>query len=68
MVHKYNANYIHPALSCINKEIIDECKKNGIGCNIWTVDRPEDITSAIEMEPTGIITNVPDRVLKALGR
>ena len=68
MVHKYDADFIHPALSCVNKAIVDECKKHGIGCNVWTVDSPEDIQTAIEMEPTGIITNVPDRVLKALGR
>ncbi len=67
-VQKYNADFIHPALSCVNKEIVDECRKNGIGCNIWTVDAPEHIKLAIDMEPTGIITNVPDRVLKALGR
>lgn len=68
MVKKYNASFIHPALSCLTKAIVDECRRNGIGCNVWTVDSPEDIMKAIEMEPTGIITNVPDRVLKALGR
>ena len=68
MVRASNADFIHPALSCVNKAIVDECRRHGIGCNVWTVDSPEDIKKAIEMEPTGIITNVPDRVLKALGR
>lgn len=67
-VQNHNADFIHPALSCLKKETVDECRKKGIGCNIWTVNAPEHIKVAIEMEPTGIITDVPDRVLKALGR
>ena len=66
MVRKYNAWAIHPWLGGIDESILDACREADIACNVWTVDSPEDIRRAIELEPTGIITDVPDRVMAAL--
>lgn len=52
----------HPYLHSINKDIVDTCLAHGIDVNVWTVDSPEDIATAVSYGVTGIITNVPDRV------
>lgn len=62
MVRDYNADAIHPYLHSINKDIVDVCLANGIDVNVWTVDSPKDIATAVSYGVTGIITNVPDRV------
>lgn len=66
MVRKYNAWAIHPWLGGIDEVVLGACRKADIACNVWTVDSPEDIRRAIELEPTGIITDVPDLVMAAL--
>jgi len=68
MVRAVNGDIIHPHLGCINKEIVDRCREEGIQVNVWTVDSPEDIERAISYGVTGIITNVPDRVLERVKR
>lgn len=65
-VRKYKADIIHPQLYCINKEIVDACKAEGIEINVWTVDAEQDIRHAMELGVTGIITDVPDVVLRIL--
>ena len=64
MVRSVNGDIIHPHLGCIDKEIVDRCREEGIQVNVWTVDAPEDVRLAVSYGVTGIITNVPDRVLK----
>lgn len=66
LVRSVNGDIIHPELSCINKWIVDRCRREGIDVNVWTVDKPRSIRRAIELGVTGIITNVPDRVLEAV--
>ncbi len=65
-VRSYKADIIHPEINCMDKEIVDKCRENGIDVNVWTVDAPQDIERAMELGVTGIITNVPDRVLDML--
>ena len=45
---------------------MEACRKNGIEVNVWTVDSNHDIKRAMELGVTGIITNVPDKVLNVL--
>ncbi len=66
MVKRRKADAIHPMLGCLTPKIMAACKENGIEVNVWTVDEPADIKRAIALDPTGIITNVPDRVQAAL--
>lgn len=65
-VAKYKADAIHPMHTSINGEIVAACKEKGIMVNPWTVDSEPDILRCIEMGVTGIITNVPDVVLRIL--
>ena len=68
LVDTWRADAIHPHLDCIDASIVAACKEAGVDINVWTVDSPEMIERAIALDPTGIISNVPDRVLAALGR
>lgn len=65
-VRSYNADIIHPQLGAVNEKIMEACRKNGIEVNVWTVDSSHDIKRAMELGVTGIITNVPDKVLNVL--
>ncbi len=65
-VRSFHADIIHPQLGAVDKKIVDTCRENGIDVNVWTVDSKHDIKRAMELGVTGIITNVPDRVLTML--
>lgn len=65
-VRGFKADIIHPQLCAINERIVEACRKNGIEVNVWTVDSDRDIQRAMELGVTGIITNVPDKVLRML--
>jgi glycerophosphoryl diester phosphodiesterase family protein len=65
-VKSFNADIIHPQIGAINEKIVEACRKNGIEVNVWTVDSNHDIKRAMELGVTGIITNVPDKVLQTL--
>lgn len=68
MAKEFRADYVHPYLYMMDAELVAGCRRQGIGCNVWTVDTPEAIDFAIALEPDGIISNYPDRVLRAIGR
>lgn len=66
LVEENMASAIHPLHTVITKEIADACKERGIMINPWTVDCEPDVLRCAEIGVTGIITNVPDIVLKIL--
>lgn len=68
MVKEFRADFIHPYLYMMDAGLVAGCRRQGIGCNVWTVDTPEAIDFAIALKPDGIISDYPDRVLRALGR
>lgn len=68
MVHTYNADAIHPDYIHLDEAICQACQAEGIEVNAWTINSPEAIARVIELHTTGIITDVPDKVLAALGR
>lgn len=61
------AEAVHPNFNGIVADTFDGCGKKGILVNVWTVDREEDITRIAAMGADGIITNVPDVALRAIG-
>jgi glycerophosphoryl diester phosphodiesterase len=64
---KIGAAAVHPCFTDVVPEMIVGCKKNGLTVNVWTVDKEDDIKEAASMGVDGIITNVPDKALKAVG-
>ncbi|MEA2053082.1 MAG: glycerophosphodiester phosphodiesterase family protein [Euryarchaeota archaeon] len=50
----------------VDEEVIEECHKNDIGVNVWTVNEIEDIEKMKELGVDIISSDYPDRVLEEL--
>ena len=66
MVETFKADAIHPHHTVLTPEIAAACREKGILMNPWTVDCEPDVLRCKEMGVTGVISNVPDIVLKIL--
>ena len=66
MIETFKADAIHPHHSVLTPEIAAACREKGILMNPWTVDCEPDVLKCKELGVTGIISNVPDIVLKIL--
>ncbi|MBN2628726.1 MAG: glycerophosphodiester phosphodiesterase [Spirochaetales bacterium] len=58
---------IHPHYSCVSKEMIDSCHKEGIQVNTYTVNGEAEARQLIEAGADCLITNYPDLMLKLAG-
>ena len=52
----------HPHKASIIGNYVDQCHKNGLAVNVWTVDEAEEIRKMLRAGVDGIITDCPDRV------
>lgn len=59
---------IHPIWTMADAELVTRAHDAGLFVNVWTVDDPDEIRRLAELEVDGIVTNVPDVALAALGR
>lgn len=64
--HGFDA--IHPHDILVDRGFVTRAHDAGLQVNVWTVDDPERIAELAEFGVDGIITNVPDRAIAALGR
>jgi len=70
---KYAADYgfaaIHPHYGNLRiPGLVDDCHKNNIAVNAWTIDIPEHIGLALKLGVDAIITNVPEQALLLRGQ
>ena len=66
---KYGVQALHPALYNIQfPGFIEECHKEGIAVNVWTVDSDEYIEMSYSAGVDAIITNYPDKAFEVIGR
>lgn len=63
---RLGSKYLHLYYKAVDKALIDNCHKNDIKVNVFTVDREEDIKKMIELNVDGIITNYPLKALEIL--
>ena len=56
------ADYLHPHYCFVSKKYVKNLHDNGIGINVWTVDKPDTVNRMLACGVDGIITNVPDMV------
>lgn len=64
---RIGAEAIHPYYISIPPEAVRACNENGILVNPYTINIPEHIKFAALAGVDGIITNVPDVAIKAIG-
>jgi len=60
--------FIHPDFRLLDEEAVLECKEQGIGLNVWTINDESRMFQLIKWKVSGVISNVPDLCLKALQR
>lgn len=56
---KYNFDYYHPYYNTLTKEAVENCKKHGIGLNVWTVNTTDEFNQLYDWKCEGAITNYP---------
>jgi glycerophosphoryl diester phosphodiesterase len=59
---------IHPHRSVVDAEVVKRAHEAGLAVNTWTCDDPVRIRWLAEAGVDGVVTNVPDLALEALGR
>ncbi|MDZ7678403.1 MAG: glycerophosphodiester phosphodiesterase [Acidimicrobiales bacterium] len=59
---------IHPHWAMVDASLVERAHEAGLFVNTWTVDDPHQMRRVAELGVDGIVTNVPDVALAALGR
>jgi len=59
---------LHPHHLTVTPHLLGRCKEAGLAVNTWTVDEPDRINALAALGVDGVVTNVPDVALRALGR
>ncbi len=67
-VHAAGHVALHPHHLTVTPHLLERCAAAGLAVNTWTVDDPDRIGALAAMGVDGIVTNVPDVALRALGR
>lgn len=57
--HAQGFQWYHPGYKGLTKELVDNCRKYGIGINVWTVNTMDELERLDEWECQGVITNYP---------
>lgn len=65
---KIKADYLHPHFSAVTKRYCKKLHENGIGINVWTVDKPSTITKMMKCGVDGLITNDPETCKALIAR
>lgn len=64
----HGIEFLHPDYRLVDKAMREECRENGIGLNVWTVNKEEQMKQLMEWGVRGAISNYPDMCLRLLGR
>ena len=60
------ANAIHPDVTLVNKELIEEAHRNNVKVNTYTVDCKEIMKNLYSLGVDGVFTNKPDLLKKVI--
>jgi glycerophosphoryl diester phosphodiesterase len=60
------ANALHPEYTFVSRALVQECHKEHLLINPWTVDEETDMQRMFDLRVDGIITNRPSRLRKLL--
>lgn len=59
--------YYHPSFSILSDEDVNSCKEHGVGLNVWTVNKEEEMAKCKKWGIDGMITNHVDAALSFKG-
>jgi glycerophosphoryl diester phosphodiesterase len=59
---------VHPHHAFVNEDFVSRAHAAGLAVNTWTCDEPDRIRWLADLGVDGVVTNVPDVALAALGR
>lgn len=59
---------LHPVSAMVDGALVERAHAAGLFVNVWTVDDPDAIRRLADLGVDGVVTNVPDVALVALGR
>ena len=68
LVKDTKTNFFCPHFDLIDKKFVENCHKNNIKINVWTVNEPEDIEKMIKLGVDIISSDYPNRVLEKLNK
>lgn len=55
---------IHPALDCVDSEVVEKAHNSGLQVYVFTVNEPRDIAAMHGLGVDGVFSNFPERVLE----
>ncbi|EGC82850.1 glycerophosphodiester phosphodiesterase [Anaerococcus prevotii] len=61
-VKNMGMEYFHPLNFTVNKEIAEKFLENNIGLNIWFGKADYDFSKCLDLGPTSLITDFPDKI------
>jgi glycerophosphoryl diester phosphodiesterase len=53
------ADQVNPVHWSVRRSYVETVRRHGMGCQVWTVNKPEQMRRAIGLGVTGVITNHP---------
>lgn len=53
------ADQVNPVHWSVRRSYVETVRRHGMGCQVWTVNRPESMRRALGLGVTGVITNHP---------
>jgi len=59
---------LHPHHVTVTPHLLGRCHDAGLAVNTWTVDDPDRVHALAALGVDGVVTDVPDVALRALGR
>lgn len=57
--HSQGVQWYHPGYKGLTKQLVDNCRKFGVGINVWTVNTMDELEQLDLWECQGVITNYP---------
>ena len=56
---RFGFRYYHPGVKGLTRETVEECKKHGVGVNVWTINDMAALEQMYDWGCDGIFTNYP---------
>ena len=61
-VKNLEMEYFHPINFAVDQELVEKCRENNIGLNIWFGLSDFEFSDYLKYDPAGLITDFPDRI------